>query len=99
MARVFLAQMQLSLPGFCWPRIEDHAHRRCTMLSRMSFLDMYEANCEKLRVIMNVSFQPTHALRATNKPPKRMYLQYFVHFVYLVCFILIMFSSTLNLWT
>ena len=43
---------------------------------------MYEANFDKLRVIMDVSFQPRHASRATNKPVKRMYLQYVVYFVY-----------------
>jgi len=43
---------------------------------------MYEANFDKLQVIMVVSFQPKHVSRATNKPPKRMYLQYVVYFAY-----------------
>ena len=33
-----------SLPGFSWPMIEDHSELRSSILSRMSFLDMYEAN-------------------------------------------------------
>jgi len=76
MARVFLAQMQLSLPGFSWPQIKDYAELRSSILSRMSFLDMYEANIDKLRVIMDVSFWPRHASRVTNKPPRRMYLHH-----------------------
>jgi len=81
-ARVFLAQIPLSLPGFSWPMIEDHSQLRSSILSRMSWLDMYEANFDKLRVIMDVSFLPRHASQATNKPPKRMYSQYGVQFVY-----------------
>jgi len=52
-AQVFLAQMPLALPGFSWPMIEDHSHLRSSILSRMSFLDMYEANFDKLPVIMD----------------------------------------------
>jgi hypothetical protein len=48
----------------------------------MSFFDMYEVIIDTLRVIMDVSFQSRHASRATKKPPKCMYLQYIVHFVY-----------------
>jgi len=54
MAWVFLAQMPLLLPGFSWPMIEDYSQLRSSILSRMSFLDMYEANFDKLRVIMDV---------------------------------------------
>ena len=39
-ARVFLAQMPLSLPEFCWPMIEDHSQLRASILSRLSFLGM-----------------------------------------------------------
>ena len=62
--------------------IEDYAQLRSSIPFRMTFLDMYEANFDKLRVIMDVSLQPRHTARATNKPPKCMYLQYVVHFVY-----------------
>jgi len=48
----------------------------------MGSLDMYEANFDKLRVIMDVSCQPRHDPRATSKPPKHVYLQYIVHLVY-----------------
>jgi len=82
MAWVFLPQMELSLPGVYWPMIEDNAQLGSAILSRMSFLDTYEANFDKLRVIMEVSFQPRHTSRATNKPPKGMYLLFIVHFVY-----------------
>ena len=54
MARVFLAQMPLLLLGFSWPMIEDHSHLRSSIPSRISFLDMFEANFDKLRVIMDV---------------------------------------------
>jgi hypothetical protein len=53
-------------------------------------------SCESLWML---SFQPRQVSRATNMPPKHMYLHYVAHFVYLVCIILIMFSSTLNYWT
>jgi len=39
----------------------------------MMFLDLYEANFDKLRLIMDASFRPSHASRATNTPPKHMY--------------------------
>ena len=54
MARVFLAQMLLSLPEFSWPMIEDYLQLRSSILSRLSFLDMYEANFDKLWVIIDV---------------------------------------------
>jgi len=41
--------------------------------SRMSFLDIYKANFDKLRLIMDISYLPGHASKATNKPPMRMY--------------------------
>jgi len=41
-AKVFLAM------------IEDYSQLRSSILSRMSILDMYEANFDKLRVIMDV---------------------------------------------
>jgi len=60
--------------------IEVYAQLTSSIQSRISFLYMYEANFDKLQVIMAVSFQLSHASRATNKPPKRMYLPYIVHF-------------------
>jgi len=54
MARVFFAQMPLLLPGFSWQMIEDSSQRRSSILSTMSILDIYEANFDKLRVIMDV---------------------------------------------
>jgi len=81
--RVFLAQIQLSLPGLSWPMIEVHSLLRSSIQSRMSFLEMYKVNFDKQQVIMNVSFQPRHNTTATNHPPKRMYLQYVMQFVYL----------------
>ena len=77
-----MVQMQLSLAGFSRCMIEVHAQLRSPILSRMSFLDMYQANFDKLQVIMDVLFQPRHASRVTNQPPKHMYIQYIVHFVY-----------------
>jgi len=53
-AQVFLAQMPLSQPGFSWLMIEDHSQLRSSILSSMSFLDLDEANFDKLRVIMDV---------------------------------------------
>jgi len=46
--------MQLLLAEFCWALIEDHAQLRSSILNRMSFLDMYRANFDKLQVIMYV---------------------------------------------
>jgi len=56
-----------------------------------------KANFDKLWLIMDVSFQLRHASRATNKPPKCMYPVYSALYI-LVCFILIMFSLTLDQW-
>jgi hypothetical protein len=53
-AWVFLAQMPLSQLGFSWPMIEDHSQLRSSILSRLSFMDMYEANLDKLQVIIDV---------------------------------------------
>jgi len=58
--------MPLSLPQFSWPMIEDHSQLRSSILSRMSFLDMYEANFDKLRVIMDVII-PAQARRKSDK--------------------------------
>jgi len=41
--------------------------------SRMSFLDIYEANFDRLRLIIDISFHPRHASRATIKAPMCMY--------------------------
>ena len=40
--------------------IEDHSQQRSAILSRMSFVDMYEANLDKLQVIIDVII-PTQA--------------------------------------
>jgi len=53
--------------------IEVQAQLKSAILSRMTFLDLYEANFDMLRLILDVSFLPRHASRVTNKPPKRMY--------------------------
>ena len=53
-ARVFFAQMPLLLLGLSWPMSEDHSQLRSSILCRMSFLDMYEANFDKLWIIMDV---------------------------------------------
>jgi len=58
--------MPLSLPGFSWPMIEHHSQLRSSILSRMSFLDMYEANFDKLQVIMDVII-PAQARLKSNK--------------------------------
>ena len=68
MARVFLAQLPLSQPGFSCPEWASWICMKQTLTS-----------CKSLWML---SFQLRHASRATNKPPKRMYLQYVVHFVY-----------------
>ena len=68
-----MAKLQLSLPGISWPMIEVLAQLRSAMQSRMTFLDLYEANIDKLRLIMDVSFLPRHASRVTNTPLKHMY--------------------------
>jgi len=68
-----MAMLQLSLPGISWPLIEVLAQLKSTIQSRMMFLDLYEANFDKLRLIMDSSFWPRHASRATNMPLKRMY--------------------------
>jgi len=56
--------MPLLLPGFCWPIIEDHSQLRSSILSRMSFFDMYEANFDNLRVIMDVIIPAQECLKS-----------------------------------
>jgi len=68
-----MAKLQLSLPGISWPLIEVLAQLKSTIQSRMMLLDLYEANFDKLRLIVDGSFRPRHASRATNMPPKHMY--------------------------
>jgi len=46
--------------------IEDHAHLRSSILSRISFLDMYEANFDMLQVIMNVIIPAQAHLKSDN---------------------------------
>jgi len=60
-----MAKLHLSLPGVSWPLIEVLAQLKSPIQSRKMFLDLYEANFGKLRLIMDVSFQPRHTLRAT----------------------------------
>jgi hypothetical protein len=74
--------MQLLRPGIFWQLIQDHAQLWSWILSSMSFIDIYEAKFDKLRVIMDVSFQPSHSSSATNTPPKFLYWQYMLHFEY-----------------
>jgi len=72
-AGVCINKLTLSLLDISWPEIEVQAPLRSAIQSRMRFLDLYEANFDKLGLIMDILFQPTHASRVTNKPPKRMY--------------------------
>jgi len=65
MALVFMEKLHLSLLGMCWPMIKVQAQLRSAIQSRMTFLDFYEVNFGKLRLIMNVSFQVRHASTAT----------------------------------
>jgi len=51
----------------------------------------------KLRLILDLSFQPRHTAIVTNMPPKRMYPVYSVVYIF-VCFIVIMFSLTFIQW-
>jgi len=60
-------------PAISWPMMEVQAQLRSAIQSRKMLLDLYEANFDMLRLILDVSFQPRHASRVTNKPPKRMY--------------------------
>jgi hypothetical protein len=80
-ARVLMTQIKRMLQGLSWPLIEGHVQLRSSILSRMGFLDTYQANFNKLWVIMDVIFQPRHATRVTNKPLKHIYLQYIVRLV------------------
>jgi hypothetical protein len=56
--------MPLLQLGIAWPMIEDHSQPRSTILSRMSWLDMYEVNIDKLRVIMDVIIQAQARLKS-----------------------------------
>ena len=71
MAQVFITTLQHSLPGISWPMIEVLAQLRSPIQCRMRFLDLYEANFDKLRLIMDVSFWPTPTVRATHMPLRR----------------------------
>jgi len=55
MAQVFMAKLHLLLLGISWPMIEVLAQLRSAMQSRMRFIGLYEANIDKLRLIMDVS--------------------------------------------
>jgi hypothetical protein len=66
-------KMPLSLPHMSWPLIEVLAPLKSTVLSRMMFVDLYEANLDKVRRIMDVSFRIRHAFKVTNMPPKCIY--------------------------
>jgi len=48
MAQVFMAMLQLALPGISWPLIDVLAQLKSTIQSRMMFLDLYEVNFDKL---------------------------------------------------
>jgi hypothetical protein len=48
MAQVFMAELQLTLPGICWPLIEVLPQLKSTIQSRIMFLDLDEANFDKL---------------------------------------------------
>jgi len=57
-----------------------------------------KANFDKLRLNMDVSFQPRHAWIATNQPQKHMYAVCSPLHIF-VCYMLIIFFLTLNQWT
>jgi hypothetical protein len=54
MVQVFMAKLHLFLPGVSWPLIELLPQLKSPIQSRMMFLDLYEANFDKLRFIMDV---------------------------------------------
>jgi hypothetical protein len=64
-----MAKLHLSLLGttwpMIWPMIEDQPQLRSAIQSRMTFLDFNEVNFGKLQLIVNVSFQVSHASTAT----------------------------------
>jgi hypothetical protein len=97
MVKLHLSLLGMSWP-MIWPMIEVQAQPRSAIQSRMTFLDFNEVNFGKLQLIVNVSFQVRHGstatirLRSACSPlDSALYI--------LVCFIPIMFSSALNLWT
>jgi len=98
MARVFMAKLCLSLLGMSWPMIEVQAQLRSAMQSRMTFLDFYEVNFGKVQLIMKISFQVRHASTATISIQSAYTPLPSARFI-LGCFILMMFSLTLNHWT
>jgi hypothetical protein len=65
MAHVLIAKLYLALPDLSWPLIEVLAQLKSPIQSRMMFLDLYEANFDKLQLIMDVSFWPRRASRET----------------------------------
>jgi len=73
MAQIFIAKLQLLLADVSRHMNEVQKQLRSAIQSRLSFLDLYEANFDKLRLIMDVQFQPRHAWRVTNEALKRMY--------------------------
>jgi len=46
------------------------AHLRSAIQSRMRFLDLYAANFDELRLIIDVLFLAMHAMSVGNSPPK-----------------------------
>jgi len=70
---VIMSKLRLLLPGIWWLMIEVQGQLRSVIQHRLWFLDFYEAKFNKLQYNMDLSFQPRHASRATNKQPKRMY--------------------------
>ena len=81
-ARVFLTQMPLSLPGFSrlWLKIiHNWDLQSCPEWASCICMKPTLTSCEWLSML---SFQLRQASRATNKLPKRMSLQYVVHFVH-----------------
>jgi len=80
-----------------WPVIEDQAHLRSAIQSRMIFLVSPEANFDKLWPIMDESIQPRHASTATISL-RSIYTPAHSAIIIWVCFILIMCSLALNQW-
>ena len=95
-AHVFMVQLHLSLLGMSWPMIwpmiEVQVQLRSAIQSRMTYLDFYEVSFGKLQLIVNVSFQVTHASTVTISLQSACSPLHSAHLISLR-FILIMFSS------
>jgi hypothetical protein len=60
MGQVLMGELHHFLPGVSWPLFEVLAQLKSPIQSRMMFFDLYEANIDKRRLIMDISFWPMH---------------------------------------